>query len=34
MDNDGWSGLCKELETHSNLKVINLAFTDKFADAA
>jgi hypothetical protein len=34
MDDDCWSGLCKALETHSNLKVINLAFTDKFADAA
>ena len=34
MDDDSWCKLCQSLGTHPTLKVINLAFTDKFADAA
>jgi hypothetical protein len=30
-DND-WSALCESLQDHPKLKVLELAFTDKFAD--
>jgi hypothetical protein len=34
MDDEGWTTICEAIGNHSKLRVVTLAFTDTFADAA